>query len=299
MLPIRRPELADELRTELDRWQHHVNENSLDRLAPESPTSQQSSALSDWEDDIDNEKSVGKSAWKMFSKLVPQTKSRLLRTLQTMSHGKCMYCETGDANQIEHYWPKSPHRTHNQGRGTHERMFQWDNLLLSCATCNDWGHKGAHFAWRDDQPLLLNPCQDEPLGYFRFDLSYGNTMSTGWVDPIGGTSPLDQERAEYTIHRLKLNTRSSLRQGRSQVYRELRTWIELLLDHIDDPDYELPTGYTVRRRFREMLADERPYLAIIRQYLYENPDVRERLIELMPELENAIPIQGRLMLRVL
>ena len=87
--------------------------------------------------------------------------------LRAMSHEKCVYCESRithiDYGDIEHYRPKSlyPHLT-----------FQWENLLLACGVCNGAEQKGSKFPLQDEdesQPLLLNPCEDEPRDHLAFD----------------------------------------------------------------------------------------------------------------------------------
>lgn len=90
-------------------------------------------------------------------------KTEVKKALQAMSHDKCAYCESKishlDYGHIEHYRPKSryPHLT-----------FAWENLLLACAICNGAEHKGDRFPLKDGdetQPLLLNPCDDNPADH--------------------------------------------------------------------------------------------------------------------------------------
>src|SRR5262245_28463174 len=56
------------------------------------------------------------------------------RTLVSMFHGKCAYCESKithvDYGHIEHYRPKSGKN------GRPDLTFAWTNLLLACGVCN-------------------------------------------------------------------------------------------------------------------------------------------------------------------
>jgi 5-methylcytosine-specific restriction endonuclease McrA len=79
----------------------------------------------------------------------PEIKAALV----TMFHGKCAYRESKITvvtyGSIEHFRPKSKYI---------DDTFKWDNLLFSCDTCNNSGHKGDHFPLNDfGDPILLDP----------------------------------------------------------------------------------------------------------------------------------------------
>jgi hypothetical protein len=103
--------------------------------------------------ELDNRQAVvnaGDSSWKAFRKDGPY--KDLMDVLQAMFHGKCAYCESGGASHPDHYWPKSPH-PQNAHKGTLAKMFAWDNLLLSCETCNGFECKASRMEWYDgDKP---------------------------------------------------------------------------------------------------------------------------------------------------
>lgn len=88
--------------------------------------------------------------------------SKMATGLQT-----CMYCETNEATDIEHFWPRSlyPHR-----------VFDWLNYLLACTNCNS-NHKRDRFPL-DAQglPLLIDPTVDDPLEHLEFLPRYGSYM---------------------------------------------------------------------------------------------------------------------------
>lgn len=81
--------------------------------------------------------------------------SKIKNALLTMFHGKCAYCESPIMvvayGHIEHFYPKgNPNYV--------DKTFEWDNLLLSCAVCNDSGHKGTRFPLdASGNPLLIDP----------------------------------------------------------------------------------------------------------------------------------------------
>ena len=67
---------------------------------------------------------------------------------------------------------------------------------------------------------------------------------------------------------------------------EFLGWV-LVLDKFG-PDYEAPSGYTVRERFLDMLDPSSSYLAAIRQILFFEPDyedLRQQLLAQIPDLK--------------
>lgn len=233
-------------------------------------------------------------SWELFTKKEPETKATLLIILQGMFYNKCAYCETPDASCIEHHWPKTPHPKLNNNRGTPAQMFLWDNLLLSCETCNGFKCKGSHMKWDGDNPRLLNPVKDDPLCYFRINMEDASALQRGRIEPKTALSDLQQKRAEYTIHRLKLNERLGLRNGRSHIIRDFVDWLKMLVLH--GANYPLNKG-TLRERFLDMLQATRPHLSPIRQLLYEQPEIKQALFDAIPEVAEIIqvwslPVEG-------
>ena len=255
MLKTQRPELPLALQTELDKRQHAVDAGQ-----------------------------AGDSPWDDFSK--HKSRHELKEILQTMFHHKCAYCEGIDPRQIEHYWPKSPH-SHNARKGTSARMFLWDNILLACGTCNGLECKASRMEWYDgDKPKLINPCQDDPLCYLDVNLMQGPQIRWGFIWPRAGLSQDNSDRAKYTIKRLKLNLRDGLRQARADAIDNFILVVDILNKF--GPDYEAPSGRTVRERLLDMLDPSKPYLAAIRQILFFEPDhadLRQQLLAHVPELK--------------
>lgn len=256
MLRTQRPDLPNSLQTELDNRQSAVNDGQ-----------------------------AGDTPWDDFSK--QESYRELKHILKTMFHHKCAYCESAHGTQhIEHHWPKSPH-PHNANKGSPAKMFVWDNLLLACGTCNGFECKASRMEWYNgDKPKLINPCCDDPICYLDINLMEGPRVKWGFILPRAGLGQDDSDRAEYTIRRLKLNQRESLREARARTIRDFLGWVSFLNKF--GPDCEAPSGYTLRERFLDMLDPSTPHLAAIRQILFFEPDyagLRLQLLAELPELE--------------
>ncbi|WP_373032388.1 AAA family ATPase [Sulfurovum sp.] len=83
--------------------------------------------------------------------------NKVKETLQNLFNGKCAFCETPlvGGSDITHFWPKSLYW---------ERAYDWDNLFLSCPTCNRAkGGRAPTSLGKDygiDGAIILNPCED-------------------------------------------------------------------------------------------------------------------------------------------
>ncbi len=265
MIPVDRGELPEDLAGELERLQAEVDAGS-----------------------------AGDDPWTVFSRTDTYRQVRAL--LERAFHRKCGYCEKPRARTIDHYWPKSPH-PHNYERGTPARMMRWDNFVLACTDCQGWECKGTRMRWSaDGHPLLLDPCrrEDDPLDYLQVSLppepdveqETQGQFTAGWVDPVPGLEGLDLQRAEYTVRLLKLNERYDLVEARA---RNARRFMELMhyLRELG-PDYEAPSGHSVRRKFIDLLSAPSPHLGPLRQILYGTPnsaELRRELLQQVPELE--------------
>lgn len=104
-------------------------------------------------------------------------------------HHKCCYCEsrflpTSDGD-VEHYRPKGAVKQARESDKIHPGYYWlaycWDNLLVSCSTCNR-RYKGVLFPLSDnsvrsrnhhddigkEQPLFVNPAIDDPRNHICF-----------------------------------------------------------------------------------------------------------------------------------
>jgi uncharacterized protein (TIGR02646 family) len=135
-----------------------------------------------------------------------------------MFHGKCAYCESAithiDYGHIEHFRPKAV-------PAYYELAVDWDNLLLACGRCNGAENKGTKFPGAGAGGPLVNPTEEDPSVFLRFDFDVATKLA----------NVLDvSERGETTWKTLGLN-RPDLARRRSNFVRKL--WFIGLRYHQD------------------------------------------------------------------
>jgi len=169
---------------------------------------------------------------------VPEVKLALTE----LFHGKCAYCESrlmaSAGLDIEMYRPKGGVAASSKHPGYWWLAFEWTNLLISCIDCNRSrvhmevdqravSGKANRFPLADEskrafgpeddlsreEPLLLDPCVDEPDEHLVFD----------WSGLVASETP----RGQTTIAVLGLN-RVGLVEARARAARELRLSLDLL-----------------------------------------------------------------------
>lgn len=152
--------------------------------------------------------------------------------------GKCAYCETSGAHEIDQFRPKSIDVYAHL-------LADWRNLFPACAVCNR--SKGARFEVRNgverlwtsyddiverESPSLLDPCKDDPADHLIY-------LSDGQVAGL-------TRRGAYTVTTLALN-RLALVHERARLFESARR-----------------AGEPERRRLTD---DEAPFAGAIRQFL--------------------------------
>ena len=101
--------------------------------------------------------------------------------------GQCMYCESGEASHIDHFWPRAAYP---------DRTYDWSNYLWACAVCNS-NYKRDQFPLdSSSQPLLLNPVDDEPRDHLE--------LSPGTGKYVGLTHKGDESIRVFGLSRRKL-----------------------------------------------------------------------------------------------
>ena len=146
-------------------------------------------------------------------------------------------------------------------------------------------------AWdAQNRPLLLNPASpgDDPICYLDINLRDGPQFTLGWLLPRANIDQADFARAEYTIRRLKLNLRENLRRGRAKIIWDFLGCIVFLAEL--GPDFQAPSGYTVRQRLLDLLAATEPCLAPVRQILYGELDYAHLRLDLVSQVPELKPI---------
>lgn len=187
--------------------------------------------------------------WASFRRT--KSSDEIALTLSNAFHGKCAYCEQESAKDIEHFYPKSRHL---------DRMYTWTNFLWSCKNCNT--EKLAVFPLTaTGEAILLNPTQDEPLDFFRWNELSGKIIPH--LDPVRGN------RATQTRDRLKLDQFALAEERRSKLAN-----VVYLLSRVVS---ETPIQDDTCQRLREELAPHRPWLGIVRQ-LFRHPSPKYALL---------------------
>lgn len=147
------------------------------------------------------------------------------RQLSADQNAKCAYCEcrlNGDFGHIEHFRPKRGYTTarnrHISKPGYYWLARDWNNMLLSCSTCNT-AYKKNRFDLRDEatrdipsrdisreQPLLVNPLAENPADFIVYKGCKAIPRTIG---------TLHADKGRYTIDLLGLNRPALLRARRS------------------------------------------------------------------------------------
>lgn len=214
--------------------------------------------------------------------------------LEGAFHGKCAYCDSGYGVvvnvRIEHYRPKG--RVDREGMepagGYYWLAGEWSNLLPSCERCNsatkdfipalnkkktvgkaNWfplwdeaaratrsGDEGAEY------PLLLNPCDEDPDDYLRFD-------ENGMVDVAPSLTGREKARAETSIDILGLG-RLLLVKARHEHAKRVLGQIQRVQENYDDWKADPADARWKDRLLREwdelqnFLAPDAPYQGLTR-----------------------------------
>ena len=140
----------------------------------------------------------------------------LLILLRRMSgpHERCMYCVDSHGTDIEHFFPKAKYR---------DKMYRWENMLLGCVECGRF--KGDLFPLSDQQqPLLINPADEEPWDHLDFDPPTGNLVAR--YDP---TVDAYSSKGEATVEVLQLDRREALAAVYQRTYRRLCRLVDAFL----------------------------------------------------------------------
>lgn len=178
---------------------------------------------------------------------------------------KCAFCEQRvEQYHIEHYRPKAKY---------YWLAFSWDNLLLSCPTCNQ--NKGVNFELDGvavtftnnemnirnintsssnydlvELPKMVNPEITDPLGNIRFQFN--------------GIIESDEPRFAYTIEKIKIN-RKDLNDRRRTLLNTFKEHIRVaLLESAKVKDQEIAIKTTVNNFINDSKNIELDFLAFRR-----------------------------------
>lgn len=191
--------------------------------------------------------------------------SSVRHRLHKAQHAKCVYCERsiGKAGQpIEHFRPKQEADRGNPFTGEHAiredrywwLAWSWNNLLLSCSTCNSPMFKGNWFPLepgspelvvpdgliRDDHPcfavgleraLLINPAWDDPLDHITWLPLYRDDPYKAW------RAYHRTDRGHFTIHILGLDGRNVDRAD-AHVRHNVKQWVDRVHEALETSELE-------------------------------------------------------------
>jgi uncharacterized protein (TIGR02646 family) len=209
--------------------------------------------LERWQRDLDGMADYLSQAGAVQELWQQRTTTKTLRKAREVLAGmcggleRCCYCEENHAHQIEHFYPKSLYPRY---------AFVWDNFLFSCSECNTEKHDAfaifptgsdtrtdvirSGVAPLDGDPTLINLRTEDPLRFLLLDL-----RDTFEYLPYPGLTPRDRERAEYTIHILRLNDRDRLVKLREDSFIEYH---DLLSKYRDLQRKNAPEGEREKRK---------------------------------------------------
>ncbi len=229
-----------------------------------------SKRASDWRERFEkaSEQNPGLSISKFWSKVRSEIRADA-QELYEVFHGKCAYCEAKMAHvsspRVEHYYPKSKFP---------DRVFDWQNWLLSCGRCND--KKWAHFPECNGQPCLLNPTIDDPaahLDFLREQVLPQTRRGEETIKMIGlNRSPLEDDRALWLM---RIDELLLLACSVSEVSAEAR---ELLIWAMQaDAPYSAMTRSYLREITPKLAKPDKPHPPIILD------DPQERVADLVKQ----------------
>jgi uncharacterized protein (TIGR02646 family) len=179
---------------------------------------------------LEEAKSRGLREWE---ELGPAARREIRTSLGEMQGWLCAYCEAkvedegsratggekrGSGCHVEH-WEK---RADNK-----ERQFDWKNLFLSCNSERHCGKDKDKLKdeSRPNYELLIDPCEEDPEDYLRFD-------SSGRVSVWEKIPEELRRKAEETIRVFNLNE-PGLVNRRKGVISGYLTWLDGI-EHLDD-----------------------------------------------------------------
>ena len=232
--------------------------------------------------------------------------------LRDLFNDKCAYCESPigrlSSGDIDQFRPKGSIRELDGSTiplGYWWLAYDWDNQYLSCEICNRQ-YKRNYFPilgsrgqpeergteLKDkEQPLLIDPCDDNPAEYLLFDRISGKVRSITLLKEPGTEGRKD--RAAVTIEVLGLNRREIREYRKHTILQKVRPIWGRRYQNLK------PLMVTdLCRYLDEILHDSQSYLGILRQavaewYLRFSPDwppkaqseIRKKLKQLHVNIE--------------
>ena len=135
-------------------------------------------------------------------------------------HSKCCYCERKRDQielDVEHFRPKGKLENYSKHKGYWWKAYDWDNLLISCKTCNQQYKKNQFPLENEDQraynekddltkekPILINPLTENPEDFIEYDIPQNN------FKPLMIKATGKNKRGQQTIKLTGINDKALL-----------------------------------------------------------------------------------------
>lgn len=203
--------------------------------------------------------------------------------LNDIYHGKCAFCETkSESMHVEHFRPKRG--------GYYWLAYSWDNLLLSCPTCNTnksdefplaEGGTKAYFVNNDHNILNINILS---AGYDQSELPLLVNPETTTTAELGalvftkdGNVSSDNPRMAQTIAQCKLH-RDALCQRRKDIWDDLCREIRCLaLCHGQNKEAFADSIKGLIISFKQKAGDMDSEFLAFRKYVLSSSWIRDEI----------------------
>lgn len=195
--------------------------------------------------------------------------------LNIIYKGKCAFCEQKEElTHVEHYRPKDIY---------YWLAFSWDNLLMSCPTCNT--HKLANFeidgvlANFENTELNVRNINSSSAAYDTVEIP--KMVNPEVTDPNGliyfekdGRIKSDDPRFSYTIETCKID-RKSLNDSRRSLLDRFREHIrDAFIINVNEHDQQVAITTNTRNFIRDSINENEDFLAF-RRYVIANDWLNE------------------------
>lgn len=206
----------------------------------------------------------------------PNSDEQIKNIIKRSFWEKCGYCESLEANSIDHFWPRNPRSVDLDLAQVEEynKTWDWNNFIWCCKNCQD--AKGNKLPVNTTGHQMINPREEEPLYFLSID------GSTGAVTAVPIQIHGIEQRGVYTLQVLDLSNRIILNRARRKVYRDIRYHIARIIDERSSPG-EIEAAWS---DLQDDLDPSQPYLAVAYQ-LFTLPTEKEK--QLLQRLYTVIP----------
>ncbi|NKI68071.1 hypothetical protein GN109_01455 [Collimonas pratensis] len=163
--------------------------------------------------------------------------------------GRCMFCGSSEASQVDHFMPKAVYPA---------QTMVWENFIWICGLCNQ--HKGNEFPCdAQGNSLLINPIDDDVWLFFTID-------KLGFILPVWNMAADDIDIRAHTTETLYKFNRQAVQESRQKR-------IQSLCDHIADCVLLHSHGHLTVQQKQERIDKWllEPFHPEVAQYFFRGP----------------------------